>query len=81
MINSRNMMNHPSQSGYAPKQNQVIYDSMQNTNTPQQDTYAPGMQANRGMMDRVDVQQPNTTYPYNQRTQQLNTTWMQQGSY
>lgn len=80
---SRNMMNHGPQTGYPQKQNQVMYESMQNPSAPQQDAYTTGMQGNRGMMDRVDVQQTATPYPYNQRTQQLNTPWIhnQQGSY
>lgn len=82
-MRSRNVIGHGPQNGFPPKQNQVMYDAMQNAPAPQQDTYASGMQSNRGMMDRVDVQQQNAPYAYNQRTQQLNAPWIhnQQGSF
>ena len=73
----RTVNGHVQQNTYPAKQ-QPMYD-----NVNHQDGYATGMQANRGMMNHVDVQQANASYPYEQRMQPMNNGWMhsQQGGY
>lgn len=71
------MSGHVQQNTYPAKQ-QPMYD-----NVNHQEGYTAGMQANRGMINHVDVPQTNATYPYEQRMQPMNNGWMhsQQGGY